>query len=108
MVEIKRFFEGIEPPAKGERFDLLLAHKNLVIERIVSSSDITPTKYVQAQDEWVLLMQGGAVLEVASERHSLSAGDHVFIPAGVPHTVVQAEQGTVWLAVHLHPDFRSD
>jgi cupin 2 domain-containing protein len=101
------FFEGIEPPAKGERFDLLLAHKNLVIERIVSSSDIAPSQYVQAQDEWVLLMQGGAVLEVAGEQHRLSAGDHVFIPAGVAHTVLQTEPGTLWLAVHLHPDSRS-
>lgn len=102
------FFEDIKPPAKGERFDVLLAHKNLVIERIVSSSDISPTQYVQAQDEWVLLMQGGAVLEVAGEQHSLSVGDHVFIPAGVPHTVLKTEQGTVWLAVHLHPGSTTD
>src|SRR5262245_28608144 len=50
-------FDGAEAPAEGERFDVLLEHENLVIERIVSSSSITPAQYLQTQDEWVLLAQ---------------------------------------------------
>lgn len=90
-------------PPEGERFETLLQHKNLVIERIISSSHITPTAYVQAQDEWVVLLQGEAVLEVDGLRHALKSGDHLFLAAGLAHTVLSASDGALWLAVHLHP-----
>ena len=96
-------FAQATPPVTGERFDEILRHKNLVIERIVSSSAITPTEYVQPQDEWVVLVQGEATLVVAGVRQQLKAGDYRFLPAGVPHTVESATQGALWLAVHLHP-----
>jgi cupin 2 domain-containing protein len=91
------------PPQKGERFDTILSHKNLVVERIVSSASITPQEYVQLQDEWVLLIQGEAVLQVAGESVSLKTGDYLFLPVGVPHTVERTSEGAMWLAVHLHP-----
>jgi len=96
--------EASDPPAKGERFEVLLEHRNLVVERILSSSDITPTEYVQEQDEWVLLVRGSAVLEVAGEQRTLEAGDYFFLPARVPHTVKEVSDGALWLAVHLHPE----
>ncbi len=54
----------------GERFEALLSHRSLVIERIISSADITPTDYVQSQDEWVVLFQGEATLEVRARLSS--------------------------------------
>jgi cupin 2 domain-containing protein len=87
----------------GERFETLLSHKNLVIERIVSSSDISPQEYVQPQDEWVLLLQGEATLRVAGESVELKSGDYLFLPAGTPHIVEHVSQGAIWLAVHFHP-----
>lgn len=96
-------FADAQPPATGERFDELLRHRNLVIERIVSSAAVTPTEYVQPQDEWVVLLQGEATLVVAGVPRSLTAGDTVFLPAGVPHTVARVSPGALWLAVHLHP-----
>lgn len=96
-------FTLANPPAEGERFDTLLEHRNLVIERIVSAADIQPVEYVQAQDEWVLLLRGGAVMQVAGEQVTLGEGDYLFLPAGTPHRVEQCEAGTLWLAVHLHP-----
>lgn len=33
---------------------------------------------------------------------SLKSGDHLFLPAGTPHTVTQVSDGAIWLAVHLH------
>jgi cupin 2 domain-containing protein len=95
-------FEQADPPEQGERFDVLLKHRNLVIERIVSSSTIQPTQYVQTQDEWVVLIQGEATLVVSGQPVQLKAGDHVFLPAGVAHTVERTSQGAMWLAVHLH------
>ena len=95
-------FLNIEAQTQGERFDDLLRHRNLVVERIVSSSAVEPTEYVQPQDEWVMLVQGEARLIVADEHVPLKSGDYVFLPAGIPHTVASVSQGAVWLAIHLH------
>lgn len=97
-------FAQTDPPATGERFDTLLSHRHLVVERIVSSNDTQPTRYVQPQDEWVVLLQGSAELTVGSEAVSLQAGDYLFIAAGTPHTVERTSAGALWLAVHLHAE----
>lgn len=92
------------PPQHGERFDVLLSHKGLVIERIVSTSKIASQQYVQEQDEWVVLLKGSATLAVAGEHVALADGDYLFLPARTPHTVLTVSDGAMWLAVHLHPD----
>jgi cupin 2 domain-containing protein len=103
-MQISNLFSDAEPPADGERFETLLKHKNLVVERILSSETVTPVEYLQKQDEWVVLLRGEAVLEAAGEFHALVAGDHAFLPAGTPHRVTRVSQGALWLAVHLHRD----
>lgn len=103
-MQFSSLFADAAAPREGERVDAILSHRNLVIERIVSSAAITPKEYVQAQDEWVLLVQGEAVLQVAGESIPLKSGDHLFLPAGVPHTVERTSQGAMWLAVHLYPE----
>jgi len=94
-------FEHLLVPATGERFENLLEHESLVIERIVSSAAPEPTSYDQAHDEWVLLVQGEAELEVLGERVSLRPGDYLFLPAHTAHKVLKTSAGAVWLAVHL-------
>jgi len=94
-------FDGVTPPPSGEIFETLLRHRNLVIERIVSSSQPEPVEYVQPQDEWVILVSGEATLEVRGVDHRLNTGDYLFLPALTPHTVKHTSHGTVWLAVHL-------
>lgn len=90
------------PPEQGERFDMLLSHKGLVIERILSTSKIASQQYVQEQDEWVVLLKGSATLDVAGEQVALHDGDYLFLPARTPHTVLTVSDGAMWLAVHLH------
>lgn len=97
-------YEDSAPPREGERCAALLRHRNLVVERIVSSAAIAPCEYVQAQDEWVVLVRGEAVLQVAGQTVVLKSGDHLFLPAGVPHSVERVADGALWLAVHLHPE----
>ena len=97
-------FTQAETPTAGERFDELLCHRNLVIERIVSSSATERCEYVQPQDEWVMLVQGEAMMTVAGKTVTLKAGDYLFLPAHVPHTVEHTSHGAIWLAIHLHPD----
>ncbi|KQV53889.1 MULTISPECIES: cupin domain-containing protein [unclassified Duganella] len=95
-------YEDALPPATGERFDTLLSHRGLVIERIVSTAKIASQEYVQEQDEWVVLLTGEAMLDVAGSKVALKAGDYLFLPARTPHAVLQVSDGALWLAVHLH------
>jgi cupin 2 domain-containing protein len=101
-MRIGNLFDDADAPASGERFETLLTHRNLVVERIVSSADIVPTEYVQPQDEWVAVLQGDATLDVDGILHDLRSGDCLFLPAGTPHTVKRVSEGTIWLAIHLH------
>ncbi len=96
-------YANATPPATAERFETLLEHKNLLIERICSSADIAPNCHVQSQDEWVLLLQGRADIEVDGTTRSLVSGDYLFLPANTPHSVKKVSAGALWLAIHLHP-----
>jgi cupin 2 domain-containing protein len=97
-------FADTSPPLEGERFETLVRHRNLRIERILSSEAISPSEYVQAQDEWVVLLRGEAELRVAGESVVLAPGDYLFLPAGTPHTVTRVSAGALWLAVHFYPE----
>ena len=90
-------------PATGERVEELARIHNLVIEQIVTGVLEGPVDYEQEQDEWVLVIDGVAELEVAGQRVDMAAGDWVLLPAGTHHRLVQANPGTRWLAVHLFP-----
>jgi len=100
---VANLFHDSEPPAQCERFDTLLSHRILQIGRILSSSRIESVDYLQEQDEWVLLARGEARMTVAGEALELTAGDHLFLPAGTPHRVEHTSEGALWLAIHLHP-----
>jgi mannose-6-phosphate isomerase-like protein (cupin superfamily) len=76
---------------------------NAVVEEILSGRLDGPVDYVQDQDEWVVVLEGGAVLEVGAEHVELDPGDWVLLPAAVPHRLVETTPGTRWLAVHVHP-----
>jgi cupin 2 domain-containing protein len=95
---------GAAAPRSGETFLELLKHRNLLVERIVSSARTTPQCYVQAQDEWVVLLQGEATMDIDGRTETLQSGDYVFLPAGTPHTVQSTSEGALWLAIHLYPD----
>ena len=97
-------FENAVQPPEGERFEALLRHRNLVVERIVSSAFTERQEYVQPQDEWVLLVQGEARLIVNGVLTPLLAGDYLFLPAGTPHTIECVSAGAIWLAIHLYPE----
>ncbi len=88
-------------PNKGETFDLLLSHKNIKIVRIVSSEQLDDKIYAQEEDEWVVIIEGTALLEIEGKQKPLSKGDSLFIPAQTPHRVLETSKGTIWLAVHI-------
>ena len=90
-------------PKRGESFTPLLEAENVRIVRIVSSVTPDTKEYRQEEDEWVVLIEGSAVLEVRGTRHVLRRGDTLFLPAETPHRVLETEKGTLWLAVHILP-----
>jgi cupin 2 domain-containing protein len=93
----------------AERFDALLERPGLRIERIVSNGQASPPDfwYDSAQDEWVLLLSGSAGLQIEGETaaRALAPGDWLHLPAHCRHRVAwtDADQPTVWLAVHCEP-----
>ena len=88
-------------PSTGERFRELVRMRNVVVEEIVSSSSPEPVEYLQVQDEWVVVLDGEAVLEVDGAEVRLVRGDWVLLPAATPHRVLMTAAGTRWLAVHV-------
>lgn len=94
-------FEG-KVPIKSENFTTLLEHKNIKIVRIVSSYNIEHNEYCQSEDEWVVIVQGSAVLEIGNQEQKLSQGESIFIAAHTKHTLKSVQEGTIWLAVHIY------
>jgi len=100
-------FDLLPPPdLPNETFDDLLAVPGLRIERIVSHGHVSPPDfcYEQDWDEWVLVLEGEAHLEVEGkgEMIRLCRGDHVWLPTGCRHRVAytSTEPPVIWLAVH--------
>ncbi len=96
------FFDGINPPKSGEIFQKLYESKDILIEKIVSSNKQDgKVSYNQDHDEWVMLLEGEAILEIGDEEKSLKRGDFLLISKNTPHRVLQTKEGTLWFCVHI-------
>ncbi len=98
-----RLRDAAEAPAAGETTMELAAFGNAVVEQILSGRLEGPADFLQAQDEWVVVLSGRARLELDGETVELAAREWLFLPAGLPHRLVETEPGTDWLAFHVHP-----
>ena len=83
----------------------LITGQGVLIERIISTGQISPPGfwYDQDRDEWVVLLQGQARLAWEDGRSKeLKPGDWIFIPAHERHRVewTSKETACIWLAVH--------
>jgi len=90
-------------PGSGERVEPIASVGGAVVEQILSGTLDAPVEFVQDHDEWVVVLAGGAVLEVADETIELTPGDWVLLPAHLPHRVARAKPHTNWLALHVPP-----
>ncbi|MDR2522191.1 MAG: cupin domain-containing protein [Synergistaceae bacterium] len=93
-----------EARGEGEFLQTLWAGRDVRVERIVSSGQVSPPGfwYDQDEDEWAALLQGRAELEYEDgSQASLTRGDWLLIPAGRRHrvTFTSKEPLCVWLAV---------
>ncbi len=98
-------FEHIPETLTGEDIQEILTAPGVRIERIVSKghTSLPGFWYDQAENEWVMVLQGAARLRFAADNKvvSLNAGDAITLPAHVRHRVewTDPDRETIWLAV---------
>lgn len=89
----------------AEQVTQLLLRPGCRLERIVSQGQVTPADrpYLQAHDEWVLVLTGAARVLMGGVETPLRPGSYLLIPAGVEHrvTFTDPDAPTVWLAMHI-------
>lgn len=93
-------------PAPGqEHIEPLIETAGLRLERIHSCEASSPTGfwYDQPQQEWVVILQGSALIRFADEPEprELNRGDSLLISAHRRHRVERTDPqpGTIWLAL---------
>jgi cupin 2 domain-containing protein len=96
-------FKPDQAQGRDERFDTLLKHKNVTIERILSPPETVTEMTAQPHDEWISILQGSAKLEMNDEVHQLHRGDQMLIPADTLHRVLTTSHRPhcLWLSVHI-------
>jgi cupin 2 domain-containing protein len=94
-------FDYTLPQLDAENFTTHLKDKNVEIKTIVSNTLKTPQVFEDERDEWVVVLQGCAKIEVDAVVHKLKKGDTLFIPSGTKHTLLKTRQVVVWLAVYI-------
>lgn len=85
----------------GENFEALYEKDGILIERIVSSDKLESIEYNQPYDEWIVLLDGEAILEIENEIFNLQKGDVRLIEKNMKHKVLKTKRGTIWLCIHL-------
>jgi cupin 2 domain-containing protein len=93
-------------PAQGEETStVLIRSARFRLERIHSCASTTPAGfwYDQNEHEWVMLLQGSALLQFADQPSAqlLNRGDHLLIRPHRRHRVVATDPhpGSIWLAL---------
>ncbi len=115
-----QLFAKLPTAIASEVFESLVTSPTVQIERIISWGHTSPATgwYDQAWQEWVMVLQGEAVVEwveaeaqigdagdtaIAVQSQRLQPGDYLLLPAHCRHRVAWTtpEQPTIWLAVHF-------
>jgi len=100
---MKNLFTGIPTTLKNELCDVLLQNENISIKRIVSQGQTSPPSgwYDQAQNEWVVVLKGEAIIEFENKQVYLNTGSYLNIPARTRHKVSWTSDKceTIWLAI---------
>jgi cupin 2 domain-containing protein len=96
-----RLKEPSSAPASGEAISVLATGEGWRVEQILTGSLSGPIEDLLDHDEWVVVLAGGAELDVDGEVVTMAAGDWLHLRAGVPHRVRSTEPPTSWLALHV-------
>ncbi|WP_294141869.1 cupin domain-containing protein [uncultured Sanguibacteroides sp.] len=100
---MKSIYEAIGQAGSKELVTVLLRKENVRVERIVSTGQVSPEGfwYDQEEDEWVMIVQGEAVLNVEGEWKELKQGDYLFLPKHCKHRVEKTGEKPpcIWLCL---------
>ncbi len=94
-------YDFTPPDLDSETFQSLLNHKNVTIKTIVSNTLKTAQIFEQDCDEWVVVLQGCAKIEMQGRVYKLTKGDTLFIPSQTKHTLVKTKKIVIWLAIYI-------
>ncbi len=83
-----------------EIVEILKENENVKIEKIISTGQTTEWME-QEKEEFVMLIQGEAIIEYENKKQELRAGDTVIIKKNEKHRVVYTSESPccIWLCV---------
>ena len=92
-----------EYPISAEISELIVSNPNVRIERIISPAHFVSDWFDQDENEYVILLQGQAVLEYEDGvKVELTAGNSLIIAAHQKHRLVDTSEEPlcIWMCVH--------
>lgn len=105
---LKNIYDFTKVPAKSdeELFESIFDSRNVLIERIVSTGQVTPDGIwlEEDYDEWVILLQGNSKIKFDEGKTiEMEKGDYIVIPANTKHKVIHTSEipYCIWLAIHI-------
>jgi cupin 2 domain-containing protein len=99
LIAVHNLFTTPLPSENGETFSTLFESETVKIEAIRSRLKTPGERYFQEENEWVILLEGEAELEIDTQRCLLHKGDYLFIPKHTPHTVLWTSENALWIGV---------
>ncbi len=101
---MSNLFDYTLPEIDNEEFITQLQYKNVEIKTIISNTLSTPQTFTQECDEWVVVLQGCAKIEMDGIVHKLKKGDSLFIPSKKEHTLLKTKKIVIWLAIYIYSE----
>ena len=89
------------PKIGQEEIKPLFKTDTVLINQILSHQLERSAWYQQKEDEWLVLIEGEAVLEFENKMIHLKRGDTLLIPAQQRHRVLKTSTDALWLTVHM-------
>lgn len=103
MLSIPNLLTDVPGSLPDELIETIVSNPTLRIERIISRGHASPKGfwYDQAENEFVVLLQGAARLQFENEAIEMKAGSFIHIPAHRRHRVewTTLDEPTIWLAI---------
>ncbi|HZF71707.1 cupin domain-containing protein [Sulfuricurvum sp.] len=99
MTHIDNLYKMPNPTENNEIFSTLFHNETLKIESIRSNLKTPGELYDQDQDEWVLLLEGEAKLEIGTQTREMISGDYLFLPKHTLHRVLSTSENALWLCI---------
>ncbi len=99
----ENIFNNLPSAKKDEVIEEIINSGNYRIERIISEGQSSPENfwYEQNENEFVILLQGEAVIQFYDKSEKLlKPGDYLLLPAKLKHRIKKTSKSTktIWLA----------